>query len=151
MAKAKQVKYIYIIIRKQDMKLIFTKGNTKQYTKTITAADLAAFDAEQVHAVYSTFSLARDAEWAGRLFVLEMKETHEEGIGTFIQINHLAPAFEHESVKIEATFVEVKSNKEIIIAIKAMVQDRLIATGQTGQRILPKEKIDQLFSNVKPK
>jgi hypothetical protein len=41
------------------------------------------FEGVNVHPVMATFSITRDAEWAGRIFVLAMKEEHEEGIGTF--------------------------------------------------------------------
>jgi hypothetical protein len=54
--------------------------------------DCASFESGNVHPVYATFALGRDAEWACRLFVLEMKEAYEEGIGTFLTIHHKSPA-----------------------------------------------------------
>ena len=55
----------------------FQIGDTKVYQKLVTAADFAHFDDGLVHAVCSTFSLAQAAEWAGRLFVLEMRGSDE--------------------------------------------------------------------------
>nr|WP_231583554.1 hypothetical protein [Rufibacter radiotolerans] len=57
----------------------FKPKDTKVYQKTVTGQDLARFETGVVHEVCSTFSLAQAMEWAGRLFVLEMKEEDEEG------------------------------------------------------------------------
>ena len=70
----------------------FQEGDSKTFTHLVTEPDIARFESGTVHEVYSTFALARDAEWSGRLFVLEMKEEHEEGIGTGITITHHSPA-----------------------------------------------------------
>jgi predicted thioesterase len=64
------------------MKHLFKQGDVKRYSKVVSIDELASFESGTVHEVYSTFALARDAEWSGRLFVLEMKEEDEEGIGT---------------------------------------------------------------------
>ena len=53
---------------------------------------MAAFGGEVVHEVYATFALARDAEWTTRQFVLDMRDDDEEGIGTFLSIEHKSPA-----------------------------------------------------------
>ena len=73
------------------MKTPFAIGDQKKYWHTVSDQDLARFASGTVHEVYSTFAIARDAEWSGRLFVLEMKEESEEGIGTGINIIHHAP------------------------------------------------------------
>jgi predicted thioesterase len=98
--------------------------------------------------VYSTFSIAKDAEWSGRLFVLDMKEDDEEGIGTSISVNHKSPAFVGEEIMYIATFEEITDKKEIITSYKAYAGKRLIAEGIQGQRILPKAKIDDIFIQI---
>ncbi len=123
----------------------FQIGDTKVYQKLVTAADFARFDDGLVHAVCSTFSLAQAAEWAGRLFVLEMKEKDEEGIGTFLTINHKSPAFESETVTITATLKAVNGH-EVICSYEARVRDRLVADGETGQKILKKEKLAKVLA-----
>ena len=123
----------------------FQIGDTKVYQKLVTAADFARFDDGLVHAVCSTFSLAQAAEWAGRLFVLEMKESDEEGIGTFLTINHKSPAFEGETISIKAILSEVSGNN-VFCKFEAFVGDRLVADGKTGQKILKKEKIKKLLT-----
>ena len=130
------------------MKIIFKQGDTKEYTKTVKAEEIAAFESGVVHAVYSTFSIAKDAEWSGRLFVLDMKEEGEEGIGTSISIEHKSPAFVGETIRFVATFEEITIKKEIITTYKAFVGNRLVAEGRQGQRILPKLKIDEIFADI---
>ena len=71
------------------MKNIFKIGDQKQFKKIVLQNETASFESGEVHPVYSTFALARDAEWCCRLFVLEMKEENEEGIGTMISVNHI--------------------------------------------------------------
>lgn len=127
------------------MKQIFKPGDRKQTTYCVTQADVAAFGGEVVHPVCSTFALGREAEWAGRQFVLDMREPHEEGIGTQLVIDHKAPAFVGEEIVVTAT-VEKIENHEIICSFEASVNGRIIATGKTGQKILSREKINRLFT-----
>ena len=130
------------------MKNLFKPGDTKEYSKEIKADEIAAFESGIVHKVYSTFSIARDAEWSGRLFVLDMKEEGEEGIGTSISIEHKSPAFVGEKINYLATFEEITPKGEIITSYKAVVGNRLIAEGRQGQRILPKPKLDDIFARI---
>ena len=125
----------------------FRTGDIKEFRHTVTEADSAAFESGQVHAVYSTFALTRDAEWAGRLFVLEMKEADEEGIGTGITVNHHSPALMGQEVLFTATLTEVNKN-EVVVDYTAKVGDRLIASGKTWQKILRREKIERLFASL---
>lgn len=127
------------------MIIVFKTGSTKTFSKTVSSADTATFDSGTVHPVYATFSIARDAEWACRLFVLEMKEADEEGIGTFVHVNHHAPALINETVVFTATIKSINGN-EIICSFAAHVGTRLIASGRQGQKILKKEKIERLFN-----
>lgn len=129
------------------MKKSFQVGDVKEYCHTVTEADKAEFESGEVHAVYSTFALSRDAEWAGRLFVLEMKEADEEGIGTGLTVTHHSPALVGQEVVFSATLTEVNKN-EVVVDYTAHVGDRLIATGKTWQKILKKEKIDRLFEQL---
>lgn len=127
------------------MKNIFAPGDQKNYKKIVTQSDLAAFHGEVLHAVCSTFSLARDFEWSSRLFFIDMKEDDEEGVGTFLSIEHQSPAFMGEEILFTAT-VESLVKNELICRIDAKVGDRTIATGKTGQKMLKKEKLKQVFS-----
>ena len=130
------------------MKVVFEKGDKKYHTKIVTEKDLASFGSGNVHAVCSTFALAREMEWASRLFVLEMLEKDEEGIGTKLEISHKSPALVSEELKIEAVVHSVDQH-EIICDISVIVGSRLIAKGMTGQKVLKKSKIESLINNIK--
>lgn len=127
------------------MKNIFKAGDQKIYTKTVTEADQAIFHGEVLHAVCSTFALARDFEWSSRLFFIEMKESDEEGVGTYLSIDHKSPSFVGEEIKIVATVEKLEGN-ELICSIEARCGNRLIATGNTGQKMLKKDRLKQLFT-----
>jgi len=127
------------------MKLIFKPGDKKQYLKKVGEADLATFHGEVLHPVYSTFAIARDFEWSSRLFFLEMKDDDEEGVGTFLSIEHKSPAKVGEEVTFTATIEDIKSN-ELICTIEAACGNRVVATGKTGQKMFKKEKFKTLFN-----
>ncbi len=126
----------------------FKIGDLKEHFHTVEEKDLAEFRTGRVHDVYSTFALGRDAEWCCRQFVLDMKEEDEQGIGTFLNINHKSPALIGSKVRFEAELVEVIRNN-VICKFKAFVGQRLIAEGEQGQKILKKERIAQLFDSIK--
>jgi fluoroacetyl-CoA thioesterase len=127
------------------MKLIFKPGDKKIFVKKVNESDLATFHDETLHPVYSTFALGRDFEWSSRLFFLEMKEDDEEGVGTFLSITHHHPVKVGEEVVITATVESVLGN-ELICMIEAICGTRLIATGKTGQKMLKKERLKNLFA-----
>lgn len=127
------------------MRLIYKPGDTKLFTTTVTPEDQAAFHGEVLHAVCSTFALARDIEWSSRLFFIDMKEADEEGVGTYVEIVHRSPAFVGETLTISATVKSLNGN-ELLCDIEVKCGDRLIATGKTGQRMLKKERLNAIFT-----
>lgn len=131
------------------MKSCWTNGDQLHHRIVVTQNDLAVFETGAVHELYSTFALARDAEWSGRLFVLDMKEDDEEGIGTRLDIQHVSPALLGSEVDFTATFEEITEKGEIITTFEARVGERLIAKGIQGQRILKREKIETIFRQLK--
>jgi fluoroacetyl-CoA thioesterase len=126
------------------MKNIFKTGDQKSFKRIVLENDCAIFNDELLHRVCSTFALARDFEWSSRLFFLEMKEEDEEGVGTMLSIDHKSPAFVGEEILFVATVKKIERN-ELICAIEANVGARTIARGQTGQKMLKKEKLRELF------
>ena len=128
------------------MKQIFKAGDVKEYKTTVGPQDVAGFRGSVVHPVYATFALARDVEWTTRLFVLEMKEEDEEGIGTYLQISHAGPAFVGEEITIRGT-VDQLTGRELRCSFEARAGNRIIATGKTGQKILKLEKIKSIFNH----
>ena len=128
------------------MKHVFKTGDVKEYRSVVRAEDVAAFQGVVVHAVCSTFALARDIEWTTRQFVLDMLADDEEGIGTYLEIEHLGPAFVGEEIVFRGAFYELTGN-HLVCTFEARVGDRIIARGRTGQKILQLDKIKSLFNN----
>ena len=129
------------------MKNPFSIGDIKIYETTVSEDKLARFDAGLVHPVYSTFALGKDVEWACRLFVLEMKEQGEEGIGAFLSIEHLYPAPLGSTVSIEATLANVSGN-EIVCTYEAFANGFKIAKGRQSQKIIDKRRFDLLINKM---
>lgn len=129
--------------------LTYKLGDTTALEFTVTPADLAQFNGVVVHPFYATFSLGRDVEWTCRQFVLAMKEEDEEGIGTFLNIQHKSPAFLGETVTITAEICRLEGHS-IDCTFKVCVGERLIAEGEQGQKILKKTKINALVEALKP-
>lgn len=107
----------------------FKIGDVKTHQHIVGNGDLAEFRTGRVHDVYSTFAVGRDAEWCCRLFVLEMKEVHEQGIGTFLNITHKSPALLGSTVHFEARLKSVVKN-EVVCTFEAFVGHRKIAEGE---------------------
>lgn len=122
-------------------------GDKREFVHKVRRDDIAAFDAGKVHPVCSTFALAKYIEWTGRLFILDVMEDDEEGIGTMLQIEHKAPAFEGHEVHFEAIVESVQGN-ELICSVEVTSGDRLIALAKTGQKVLKRSRINQIFSSL---
>jgi len=128
------------------MKTNVKPGDVTEYRFTVLPDDVARFKGEVVHSVCATFTLAREIEWTTRQFVLHMREEDEEGVGTFLSIHHRGPAFVGEEVTITAQ-VESLTGNELICTYQAHAGGRLVAEGKTGQKIMKREKLRQLFGH----
>jgi predicted thioesterase len=126
------------------VKSLFKPGDQRVLKFTVQPQDVAEFSTGIVHHVYSTFALARDAEWTTRQFVLEMRDHDEEGIGTLVRVEHHSPAFVGEQVTITGTITQLHRH-EIICRFEVHAASRLIASGETGQKIFKREKLEKLF------
>lgn len=127
------------------MKDLFKVGDRKIYRTIVRENDQAIFHGELLHPVCSTFALARDMEWSSRLFFIDMKEADEEGVGTRLCIDHHSPAFVGEELTITATVAKLEGN-ELICDIEVKAGGRLVAMGETAQKMLKKEKLSKLFN-----
>ncbi|MCC6721784.1 MAG: hypothetical protein IT243_06235 [Bacteroidia bacterium] len=130
------------------MKNIFVSGDIKTFELQVGTENIANFDSGIVHNVLSTFSIGKYAEWASRLFVLEMKDNDEEGIGTYLEIFHKSPALLGEKVLFTAIFHKLEKNN-VFCFFKAEVGVRLVAQGKTGQKILKKDLLNDKFLKLK--
>lgn len=130
------------------MKKIFNSGDIKQTSYVVRGEDVASFRGNVVHPVCATFALSREIEWSTRQFVLDMREEDEEGVGTFLAIEHKSPAFVGEEIIFTACYESLTGN-ELICSFEAKVGGRVVATGKTGQKILKRETIHRIFTKPK--
>ncbi|MEM6361083.1 MAG: hypothetical protein AAF149_05005 [Bacteroidota bacterium] len=122
-----------------------SSGDQITHTFQVKPEDLATFQDSNVHEVCSTFALAREIEWCSRKFVLKIKDDDHEGIGIKLNINHKSPAFLNNTVEIIASVQSFIEN-ELICFFEARVGARIIADGITGQKLLKKSRIKEIFS-----
>lgn len=102
----------------------------------------------KLHPVYATYWMAKHMEQAGRMIILEFLEPHEEGIGSKVSVNHLAPALPGMRVKLVAEHTRTEGNR-ICAAIKVWSElGDLVGEGQTEQVILPRDKLEAIFSRL---
>lgn len=125
----------------------FQPGDQLRFTTTVTEDKLARFpeatdlyEGGLVHAVYSTFALARDAEWCGHLFILQMREPHEQGVGSAITVDHLAPALPGSEVVHTTTLVSV-DGRRVRSTFQVHCGERLIARGTQEQMIVDRTEL----------
>lgn len=142
-----QLLLYFYSLNKNLLKNLFKIGDKKLYSTRVSEDKLASFDAGLVHPVYSTFALGKDAEWTCRLFVLEMKEEGEEGIGSYLSIEHLSPAPLGSNVDFEATIVELNGN-EIVCEYACKLGNNLIAKGRQTQKIINRAKFHSLIESI---
>ncbi len=126
------------------MKDICKAGDQRSIKHIVTKDDLAVFITGMVHPFYGTFAIARDAEWSSRQFVLDIREEHEEGIGTYVTVNHHSPAGVGDEIEFIATLKSVE-DRDVHCTFEARKGDRLIASGTTGQKILLRTKVERLW------
>lgn len=122
-------------------------GDSISITHEVSEKDTASFKGEVVHKVCSTFVLAREMEWSSRQFMFQICDEDEEGVGTSLTIEHKSPAFIGETLTIEATVSKFEGN-ELICNCIVKVDERVIAYGSTGQKVLKRTKIEKIFSKL---
>ena len=102
----------------------------------------------RVHPVYATYTMAKHFEEAGRKVLLPHLEDGEEGLGSSVSVEHLAPSWVGDRLRIEARCVEVRGNR-LTCEITATDDDgREVGRGTTGQVVLPREVLDGLLDSA---
>lgn len=111
----------------------------------VKVEDCPDFGEGTLHPVLSTYALAREAEWAGRLILLRMKKDDQEGIGTAITIEHLRAARVGQQVTINAELISFDGRK-MIVSFVATTDGKTIATGNTGQALVSKAELNKIYN-----
>ena len=122
-------------------------GNSAEITITVTPDMCPAFDGIVVHRVYSTWSMAHHFELAARKLLAPHLADDEEGIGSHLSVDHIAPTPLGHSVRVTAKAVELGPTTLVCECI-AYDGARIIGKGKQVQRILPKSKLKSLIERA---
>ena len=125
------------------MRTGFTPGIVRELLVPVTEDMCPAFDGVVVHRVYSTWSAAHHFEIAARKVLVDFLEDHEEGIGSFLSVEHLAPCPLGRTVRVRAELTEVTHDHHprVVCEVTAYDGDRLLARGKQVQVVMKKEHL----------
>lgn len=111
-----------------------------------------AFDGVVVHRVYSTWSMAHHMELAARKVLAPHLEPAEEGIGSHLSIDHVAPTPVGHCVRVEAVATEIGPTTLICDVTAYHVHpdggEKVVGRGRQVQRVLPKAKLAKLIEKA---
>jgi fluoroacetyl-CoA thioesterase len=95
-----------------------------------------------VHPVYATYSMAKHFEEAGRKLLLRHLEPGEAGIGRSVSVEHLAPAWVGDAVRITARCVGTEGNRLTCECRAVDAAGRELGRGSTVQVVLPEDVLE---------
>ena len=123
------------------MKPGFDPGIAREMSIQVTEDMCPAFNGVVVHRCYSTWSIAHHFELAARMVLVDFLEPHEEGIGSHVSIDHLAPCPVGQTVRVRAELTQVLRERHVrvICDVTAYHGDKLLAKGKQIQIVMDKE------------
>jgi fluoroacetyl-CoA thioesterase len=95
-----------------------------------------------VHPVYATYNMAKHFEEAGRKLLLRHLEPGEDGLGRSVSVEHLAPSWVGDRLRIEARCVEVDGTRVTCECTAADDGGRQVGRGSTVQVALPRDVLE---------
>jgi fluoroacetyl-CoA thioesterase len=117
-------------------------GSTAVLEVVVTDAMTVDFDElGPVHPVYATYAMAKHFEEAGRKLLLAHLEPGEAGIGTSLSVEHLAPAWPGDRIRVTARCTEVRGNRLTCACRAVDATGRELGRGTTGQAVLSEEAV----------
>jgi len=125
------------------MKTGFKPGIVREVLITVTEDMCPSFDGIVIHRCYSTWSLAHHVEIAARKVLVDYLEDHEEGVGSHVSVDHLAPCAVGKTVRVRAELVEVVHghHPRVVCEVAAYDGERLLARGRQVQVVMNKEHL----------
>jgi predicted thioesterase len=129
------------------MKPTLQISNSAQLRFTVTPQMQPQFGEKAIHPVCSTWDMAHQFEIVARQTLEPHLEDGEEGIGSFLSIDHCAPAVVGKTVLVEAKVTEL-DNTSVVCSITATVGSLVCATGKQIQRVLPRTSISTLIEKA---
>jgi fluoroacetyl-CoA thioesterase len=128
-------------------------GDRAEILIEVTEDMCPAFDGVVVHRVYSTWSMAHHMELAARKVLKDHLEDDEEGIGSHLSVDHLAPVPVGHIVRIVARAAEIGRTTLVcdltVYHVRPGRDEKVVGTGKQVQRILPKRMLEKLIEREK--
>jgi fluoroacetyl-CoA thioesterase len=123
-------------------------GATAELDVVVTPEMTVRFDElGPVHPVYATYSMAKHFEEAGRKLLLRHLEPGEAGIGSRVSVEHLAPAWVGDALRVTARCVEVRGNRLSCACVAVDAGGRELGRGTTEQVVLPEDVVAARVGN----
>jgi fluoroacetyl-CoA thioesterase len=123
-------------------------GATAELDVVVTPEMTVRFDElGPVHPVYATYSMAKHFEEAGRKLLLRHLEPGEAGIGSRVSVEHLAPAWVGDALRVTARCVEVRGNRLSCTCVAVDAGSRELGRGTTEQVVLPEDVVAARVGN----
>ena len=117
-------------------------GESAVLDVVVTPAMTVDFDElGPVHPVYATYSMAKHFEEAGRKLLLRHLEAGEAGIGSSVSVEHLAPAWVGDAIRVTATCVALRGNRLTCACTAVDADGGELGRGVTEQVILPEQDV----------
>jgi predicted thioesterase len=124
-------------------------GTTAVLDVVVTEAHTVDFDEMgKVHPVYATYTMAKHFEEAGRKLLVPHLEDGEAGIGTAVTVEHLAPSWVGDELRVTATCVEVRDGRLTVECRATDGYGRELGRGSTVQAVLPAPVIEARVSET---
>ncbi|MCQ5364849.1 thioesterase [Anoxybacillus salavatliensis] len=123
-------------------------GQKRMIKAKVTPDMYAQFEGNIIHPVYSTVAMVYHMEWAARQIILPYLETHEEGVGVSVVVDHISPTIAGMEVTVTATLTALDGVK-VVCDVEVVNDAGMVAgKGAVVQYIVQKEtfykKIEQL-------
>ena len=90
--------------------------------------------------------MAHQFENAARRTLESHLEDEDQGIGSFLSLDHVKPAPIGSTVEVEATITEL-DRTTVVCEIVATIRGEICATGKQVQRVLPSSTISRLIDD----
>ena len=113
-------------------------GETATLDVVVIPAHTVDFDElGKVHPVYATYTMAKHFEEAGRKLLVPHLEPGEAGIGASVSVEHLAPSWVGDELRVTACCVEVRDGRLTCECRATDSHGRELGRGTTVQAVLP--------------
>ena len=117
-------------------------GETAELDVVVTEEMTVRFDElGAVHPVYATYTMAKHFEEAGRKLLLRHLEPGEAGIGRSVSVEHLAPSWGGDAIRVTARCLELRGNRLTCACQAIDSTGRELGRGSTVQVVLPERDL----------